>query len=169
MALSNCRECKATVSTEAAACPHCGAPNPVKTDSSAPGEQMVPPPKDYLLPTILISVLVVMGVVAYALLLESSPASSSPGPRSAPPVPKAAPTAKVDSPGYQLGYERGYTGGSKVGRTYPMVDETLRRTVRESAAEAIRLIEQTSGLSEEYKQGFKDGFRKGYTERGGQW
>ena len=33
MALTRCRECGKKISTEAAACPHCGAPPPLKGDS----------------------------------------------------------------------------------------------------------------------------------------
>jgi hypothetical protein len=36
VSLTTCRECQAQVSTEAASCPHCGAPNPVAAVNRAP-------------------------------------------------------------------------------------------------------------------------------------
>lgn len=41
MALEQCRECGQQVSTEAAACPHCGVPNPVGTPEGAGIERAV--------------------------------------------------------------------------------------------------------------------------------
>jgi hypothetical protein len=37
MALTNCRECRAQVSDEARACPHCGAPRPAQQDWTGTG------------------------------------------------------------------------------------------------------------------------------------
>lgn len=36
MALTNCRECQGTVSTEAQVCPHCGCPNPAPPSTAVP-------------------------------------------------------------------------------------------------------------------------------------
>lgn len=46
MALGTCRECGETVSDEAASCPHCGAPEPVRTDVPYGAEREDEPEKD---------------------------------------------------------------------------------------------------------------------------
>ena len=67
MAITKCRECGGQVSTKAAACPNCGAPNPVGEATSNNAEISAPPKRKsatFKVVLIAIAVLWIIGTVA---------------------------------------------------------------------------------------------------------
>jgi len=138
MAIIKCRECKQAVSSEAAACPHCGISVPAggyRRRSSAP-----------LVVGIL--VLTVAGVVILALLIGGrrarSAASSAPAPQRASPLVSASvaqrpPVAKTQpKPAQPL--------ASAEARSVPASVETKVSTPARAAQPAPRVKELTAGM-----------------------
>ena len=85
MALTNCRECGQQVSTEATACPHCGAPSPARPslgratpDASQP--RLGPPQPKSTVPDLAIGCLLALGVLVVIIVagLTGAPQPGSP-------------------------------------------------------------------------------------------
>lgn len=80
MALSTCRECRKTVSTEAHTCPNCGAPNPVVVRERREGEAAS------LRKPILLLVAIFVGIASFGIIADHlrPPEDSAPARATAP-------------------------------------------------------------------------------------